>query len=178
MKLAFDETLNYYRGKVRAEARSLNCTAQLTASLEELRDTAQVKVTRKEQGPSLDFRLVPESYGPWRAIHEKEISDSGQEQMVIKIFGHHPAMKHVLGENFEGQESPLCRAIMAEILAAEAARIVVDELYRMRRTTEEFSSDRLYLEHYKRMTRFLPLCQRILVGINDLTAQSPSGPPQ
>ena len=52
-----------------------------------------------------------------------------------------------------------------------AARHVVNELYKMRRTTEEFYSERLYREHYKLVRRFLPRFQRVLVKNAELNAR-------
>lgn len=162
--LKYDESLDYYKAKVRIEPRSPHASSELTARLDNLLDTAQVKVTRKEEGPALDIRLVPRSFGSYRATIEKEYDDKGNELRVIKIAGKHPAIRHVLGDGFEGQDTPACRLIMAEIVADVAARHVVGELYRMRRSTEEFDADRIYIEHYKRMKRFLPRFQRVLVG--------------
>ena len=44
------------------------------------------------------------------------------------------------------------------------ARFVVSKLYSLRRTIEPFDSDRIYREHYKRVSRFLPRFLRLLVG--------------
>jgi len=52
-----------------------------------------------------------------------------------------------------------------------AARHVVNVLYKMRRTTEEFDSERLYREHYKLVRRFLPRFQRVLVNKAELNAR-------
>lgn len=168
--LTYDESLDYYTAKVRVEARTLHATAELTARLDGLVDTAQVKVTRKEESPGIDIRLVDKSFGIWRALLERETTEQGREISIIKIAGRHPALRRVLGDEFEGQHTPTCRLVLAEIVADVASRHVVQELYRMRRTIEEFDSDRLYREHYKRVKRFLPRFQRILVRASDLTA--------
>src|SRR5262249_46314076 len=104
-----------------------------------------------------------EEYGIYRAVLEDEEVD-GRTVKMIKIAGRHPALARALGENFEHQDTPLVRAIIADIVADLTARIVVQELFRSRRTTEEFDVARFYREHYKRVTRFLPRFQKLLVG--------------
>ena len=91
-------------------------------------------------------------------------SRDGHPISIIKVWGRHPAIRPYLGEAFEGQNSPVVRAMISEIVADVSARIVVSELYRLRRTTEDFNADRFYREHYKRMTRFLPRFQKLLIG--------------
>ncbi len=54
--------------------------------------------------------------------------------------------------------------MISEVVADISARIVVNSLYRVRRSSEEFDSDRFYREHYKRVMRFLPRFQKILIG--------------
>jgi hypothetical protein len=53
---------------------------------------------------------------------------------------------------------------VAEVVADAAARHVVLKLYRQRRSTEVFDADRYYREHSKRVMKFLPRFQRVLVG--------------
>lgn len=166
--LTYDESLDYYTAKVRVQARTLHAAAELTAKLDGLVDTAQVKVTRKEESPGMNIKLEDESFGIWRALLDRETTEQGREISVIKIAGRHPALRRVLGDEWERQHAPTCRLLLAEIVADVASRHIVQELYRMRRTTEEFDSDRLYREHYKRMKRFLPRFQKVLVPSSDL----------
>jgi len=164
VRLEYDDSVEFYRAKVRVEARTLDATSVITADLGGLTATAQVKVTRKEEGTAIRIRIEPKSFGIWRAIMETEEDGAGAKTTVIKIAGRHPAIRPVLGESFQGQDTPLCRALIAEIVADIASRHVVTKLYRLRSGTEEFDADRIYREHYKRVQRFLPRFQRLLVG--------------
>jgi len=170
--LQYDDSVDFYRAKVRVEARALDATSVIAAELDSLKATAQVKVTRKEEGAAIKIRLVPESFGLWRAILDTEEDPTGVEITVIKIAGRHPAIRRLLGDSFEGQDSLLCRALIAEIVADVAARHVVTKLYLLRRGTEEFDADRIYREHYKRVQRFLPRFQWLLVGKLDQVTES------
>lgn len=127
-------------------------------------------VTLKEEGPGFTIRMDDNPWGFWRAVVESEPTEDGSEVRVIKIAASHPGIKPLLGEHREGLDTPLCRSVLAEIIADVTARQVVAELYRLRRNMEVFDADRLYREHYKRVSRFLPRLQRLLVG--DLEAAS------
>jgi hypothetical protein len=164
VELTYDDAVEFYRGSIQVEARNLNATALIVARGGEVSAETHVAVVRREEGTSLAIRLVREDWGFWRAVIENEPLEAGGEIQVIKIAGRHPAIKRYLGENFEGQDTPICRTIIAEVVADVAARLIVGELYRLRRGTELFDADRFYREHYKRMTRFLPRFQRLLVG--------------
>jgi hypothetical protein len=162
-RLEYDDAVDFYRGLVTVEGRILHAKGLLTAELEDLSATAHVNVTRKEEAPSFQIRLLPDEVGSFRAtVHPEE--KEGLKVSIIKIWGRHPGIRPYLGESFEGQNSPVVRAMIAEIVADVSARIVVSELYRVRRTTEDFPAERFYREHYKRVMRFLPKVQRLLVG--------------
>ena len=164
LNLSYDESLDFYKGKVKVEARELNASCMITAQIDDIFATTQVKVTRKESGPGLKIRLVDESFGSWRAINEKEELPTGEELLVIKIAGRHPSIRPFLSETSVGQNHPVVRSIISEAVADVASRIVVQELYQIRRTTEDFDADRIYTEHNKRIKRFLPRFHRILIG--------------
>jgi hypothetical protein len=164
VQLSPDGEHGFYRGSVRIEARTLNATSVVTARLDDVAATALVAVTRREEGLNYRVRLVDEDYGINRAIIETEPAGDGREIRVIKIAGRHPALRPYLQEGFVGQNTPICRGLFSEIVADATARVVVSELYRLRRGTEVFDVDRFYREHYKRLSKFLPRFQRILVG--------------
>jgi hypothetical protein len=83
---------------------------------------------------------------------------------VVKVAARHPALLPYLGNGFEGQNTPIVRALVSEAVADAGARLVVSKLYRQRRNIEAFDVDRYYREHYKRMLKFLPRFQKVLVG--------------
>jgi hypothetical protein len=164
IELEYDDSVEFYRASIQVEGRVLNAKGLITARLEGAIATTHVAVTRKEESPGFRVRLVDEEMGIWRAIVDSEPLETGGEVQIIKIAGRHPAIKPYLGESSEGQNTPACRTLIAEAAADGAARYVVNKLYYLRRTTETFDSDRVYREHYKRVTRFLPKFLRLLVG--------------
>jgi hypothetical protein len=164
VQLKYDEGLDFYSVPVEVEARTLEASGVIRAVLADLVATTQVKVTRKEKGPGIKIELVPEHFGAWRAIYDDDKLESGEEITVLKIAGQHPAIRPYLGDKFEGVDSPICRELIAEAVADVSARMVVEELYQLRRSAEDFDATRIYVEHNKRIQRFLPRVQRILVG--------------
>jgi hypothetical protein len=163
-QLELDDTVEFYRAHAQVEGRTLNSRAVITATLGDLQAVTHVTVTRKEEGIVFKVKLAPEDWGAFRGIIEPERDETGDEVKVVKIAARHPAIAPYLGESFEGQNAPVTRALMAEIVADVTARYVVSELYRLRRSIEVFDADRLYREHYRRITKFLPRFQKILIG--------------
>jgi hypothetical protein len=160
-----DETGEFFAAHVKVEARTLNANAVVTARCGETSATTHVVVTRKEEGGGFKLVLTDEDWGTYRAVIEQETDEREQSVRVIKVAGRHPALRGYLGPGFELQNTPQARSIVAEVVADVTARLVVSELYRLRRGHEVFDADRLYREHYKRVTRFLPRLQRVLVPV-------------
>lgn len=164
VELTYDDESDFYRAQVVIEARTLAARAVIRAASDGGTAETSVLVVRKEEGLQVSIRIAPEEMGFWRAIREDEPLDAGGVRVVIKVLGRHPALRRYLGDDFEGQDTPVCRGMIAEVVADFAARWVVSELFRLRRGTEAFDADRFYREHYKRLARFLPRFQRVLVG--------------
>jgi hypothetical protein len=159
VRLKYDDKLDFYRAVVIVEGRVLDAAGQVLARKDSLVTVTQVKVTRKEEGPDFRIELSQEEMGTFRAI-----IDTTQDMQVVKVAARHPALLPYLGTSFDGQNTPIVRALVSEAVADVAARLVVSKLYRQRRTTEAFDVDRYYREHYKRMLKFLPRFQKVLVG--------------
>jgi hypothetical protein len=163
--LDYSDTADYFMGFVEVEARNLGARAQVAAALEDgtVAETTVV-VSRKEEAPGLVFRFDEEPSGYWRGLVDDEERDDGAKVTVIKIMVNHPSVRPYLGGNYEHQDAPVCRQVFAEVIADTAARMVVQKLYRMRGSIEEFDAGRFYREHYVRFSKFLPRLQRVLVG--------------
>ena len=159
VKLKYDDILDFYRATVIVEGRVLDAAGQVLARKDTLVAATQVKVTRKEEGPDFRIELSQEEMGPFRATIERT-----QDVQVVKVAARHPALLPYLGNGFEGQDTPIVRALVSEAVADAGARLVVSKLYYQRRNTEAFDVDRYYREHYKRVLKFLPRFQKVLVG--------------
>jgi hypothetical protein len=158
------ESGKYYLARARIEARILNANSIITAQCRETLATTRVVVTRKEESGGFKIQIWDDEWGNFRAIIEPDVDEHGQKWQVIKIAGRHPAIRPYMGKNYELQNTLQAQAILAEVVADVSSRFVVSELFRRRQTTEVFDADRIYREHYKRVTRFLPRLQRALIG--------------
>ena len=157
--MEFDDKVEFYVSTVEVEARTLGSKALLRADLGSTCTTCNAVVTRDEEVPNLHIRFVDEEAGSSRAVVVTE-----ENQRVMKIMGRHPAMQRYLGPapNFPHQEQPLTQAILAEILAGEATRMVMERKYPTGRA-EELDGAAMYAEHNRYMKKYLTRCHRTLV---------------
>ena len=163
IEFEFDEERDYWIASVRIEGRALGTTATVLVSLGEAVASTLVTVVRKEEGPTFRIKVVDEDMGHWRAVEAREADpDTGEDTRIIKVSGRHPALRGLVSQlTLRSRDA---RLVVAEAVSDAAVRIVVNQLYRLRRADEEFSSDRLYLEHSKRVLRLLPRAQSILLA--------------
>jgi hypothetical protein len=167
LDLEYDEVKGHFVGEVDVEARSLGAKAEIVAKCGDASATTNVLVSRKEEAPGLRVKFDDEPSGYWRGLIE-----TTDGVTTIRVMTSHPSVRPYLGRGLRHQDTPMCREMIAEIVADTAARKVVQDLYRMRGTVEDFDSSRFYREHYVRFTKFLPRLQRILVGSPEQAARA------
>jgi hypothetical protein len=157
--LEFDESVDFYAGTVEVEARTLASRAVLRAELGSASSTCNAVVTRDEEAPRLEIRVVDEEAGSFRAI-----VDQTNGTRLMKIMGRHPAIRRYLGPapEFPYQERPLTQSILAEIVAGEAARMVMERKYPTGRS-DDLDAPAMYAEHNRYMRKYLARCHRELV---------------
>jgi hypothetical protein len=164
-RLAFslDEELEQYVAEVPVEARTLSSHATLTAKLGDLCTSCNVTVT-KEEGPTIEVLIRDQEAGNYRAIVETNGS-----QTIIYVMGQHPVMKRYRGPapNFPGDDLPMTRAIIAEIVADSAVRMILEKKFPSS-LNEQVDAARFYAEHYTYMSKYLPRCHRALLSDTQL----------
>jgi len=169
--LTLDEDLEQYTGQVTVEARTLSSQATITATLGEIAASTAVLVTKEEEGPSLTIRIVDEEAGSYRALVEHEAN-----QTVIKVMGQHPVMKRYRGPapHFPGDDLPTTQLVVAEIVADQIARMILEKKFPSLASGEHLDATRFYVEHYKYLSKYLTRCHRSLVSDTqvDLTHQA------
>jgi hypothetical protein len=158
--LRLDEDYEFYVAEVTVEARKLGAKATLTVKLGPTSATCNVAVTRDEEGPSIVIRIDDDEAGKYRAVVEK----NGQ-QVVIRIKGGHPAVRRYRGSppDFKGQDLPLFKALVAEIVADQAARMIMERKFPVS-GTEQLDAARFYAEHYAYLSKYLTRCHKTLVA--------------
>lgn len=157
--MTFDDEVEFYVATVEVEARTFGAKAVLRAELEGASATCNAVVTRDEEAPNLHIRFADEEAGNSRAV---VVTENGQR--VMKVMGRHPAMRRYLGPapKFPYQDRPITQAILAEILAGEATRLVMEKKY-PRGKADDLDAAAMYAEHMRYMKKYLARCHRQLV---------------
>jgi hypothetical protein len=106
------------------------------------------------------IKIVDEEAGNYRAIVE---SDGGRK--LIKVMGRHPAVKRYRGTppDFPGDDLTATKSLVAEIVAGEAARMVMERKFPYSAGLDQLDAARLYVEHYRYLSKYLARCHRALV---------------
>ena len=159
-ELILRENLEYYVGEVTLEGRTIGATATLRADVGTQFAACGVNVRKEESGPGLLIRIVDEEAGSRRALIEQE-----GDRKVIKIMGRHPVMKRYRGlpPELPGNDLPTTKCVLAEIVAGEAARMVMEKKFPLQSGVHELDAARLYADHYKYLGKYLVQCHRSLV---------------
>ena len=158
VRLEFDEDELCFIGRVQVDARVLGARGTLTATLGTAHATCEVVVAQHDGGgPRLDIKIVDEAQGRYRAYVERV-----GEITTIKILGGHSAIRRYLGPGpeFPHQDLPAARLVIAEIVAGEAARLVMERKYR---TTGDLDGPAFYAEHLLYLEKYLPRCHKMML---------------
>ncbi len=163
-ELEFDEDLLCWVAEVEVDPRSLGAKASITARLGELTATCDVVVAQNQGGgPNIQIRIADEVMGKYRA----EVTREG-ETTVIKILGGHPAIRRYLGPGprFPFQDRLGTRVVIAEIVAGEATRMVMEKKYA---AAGELDGPAFYHEHMTYMEKYLSRCHKEMIADNEIT---------
>ena len=167
--LEFDEELEYYVTTIELEPRTLDASATIHATLGEIAATCKVIVAKDEEGPGLKINIVDKEADHRRALVERE-----GELTVINIMGRHPAIKRYVGPGpeFLGQERSVSKALIAEIIAGEATRMVMEQKFSSGANTGLLDAANMYYDHSKFFSRYLTRCHKLLQSDADLVSLS------
>ena len=163
VNLRLDEEAYCFLGRAEIDPRVLGARATLTASLGNSHATCEAIVAERESGgPRLEIQISDEEQGRYRAYVE-----SKEEVTIINIIGGHPAIKRYLGPGpeFPHQDSHYARLLIAEIVAGEAARLVVQ---RKNSVPGDLDGPAFYAEHLLYLTKYLPRCQKTMLGDSEV----------
>ncbi len=155
------EGTTYYEAEVTLEGRKLNSTTRVVAESGGREASAKLKVAAKdEDGVELTFKLVEYSLGRnWRASWDRS------EPNKLLITTTHESISRYLGdasEGYPGQHLAPFRVLLAELVADNVCRRIVEE--RVRALPHEFDGDRIYVFHNRLMKEFTPIAHKILLS--------------
>jgi len=155
---------NYAEGRVRIRGDVLKARAQVVAKVAGHTAEAVVRVVEREkQGPPVRITLVAEDYVTTRA----KWADDKQQPNLLMIGAKHRALAHHMGseaDDFPGQDTPLGRALIAEVVAESVCRrgLVRDALSNPGKfrwgglaDTPAILAESVLVEYLRRMSKFL-----------------------
>jgi hypothetical protein len=136
------------------EAREQTGTVAISALVgsTQAKSVARVSETGESEGVAFQFSIESRIAGSNRALVEGS---------YIRIMGQHPAVSKLLGASplFPLQDEPVGRAAIAEIIATEVTRKVIEAKFKNR----ELDAATLYYEHQQLLARYLQKCHAALL---------------
>ena len=115
---------------------------------------SRARIAREDDtsSPSFQIKFQDGDAGPHRALIEGNI---------IWIQGKHPAVRKVLGKGpeFKRQNDPIGRASIAEIVAFEITKKIVEAKFKNR---EDIDAGQIYYTHVYTFAKYLRKCQALV----------------
>ncbi|GMQ83193.1 MAG: hypothetical protein BMS9Abin05_2683 [Rhodothermia bacterium] len=173
------EGTNYALAECRLIGRRLKAKATVRAWVDENEARAEVRVVEKKQepgGPKVNIKLRDEDYGRFRAIW----ADHEGKPNELRVAGRHESLARYLGRStadgkFPGEDSPLYRVLLAEVVAEAVCRKSLQLEARERPwdfnwadiKVDDRISDDVLARLQQRMREFLPIAHRAMVRESD-----------
>ncbi len=172
---------NYAEAGVTVEGRTLRGRTRVVAECGGHRAATMVRVidTREEEGVPLKIDLRDQDFGKFRAMWG---TLEGKPNWLL-ISARHKSLSRYLGPqpDFEGQETPHFRVLLAEIVAEMICRRLLSEEARQRPRDFEFSStsheaiEEVFGYFAGRMREFLPKAHAAMLSDGEVRfAQTPT----
>ena len=144
--------------EVVVQGRKPNGRARVIAEVNGRRAQCELQVAlQDEEGVALQFRLVDYDLGAnYRAVWDR------REPNTLLITTKHESTGRYLGgqaEGYPGQNGGPFRVLLAELIADNVCRRIVEE--HARAQPHQFDSDKIYLLHNRLMKEFTPVAHRI-----------------
>lgn len=155
--LEFDEEAVAFVGTVEVDPRDLSARAKLVANLGDDTATCDALVAATGGGPTIAIKIAPKKAGKFRALVSRSADNT-----TIEIQGEHPALKRYLGAapDYPSQTSDSARAMLAEIIAGEAARMVLEKKYQ---SGGDLDGPGFYSEHLSYLEKYLTRCHKMML---------------
>ena len=157
--MTLDKVLNCTTGTVRVEGRVLGAQGTIRAEMNGEVAECRATVTTDEEGPGIRIEIRNGESTVYTALWEdREDPVSGNPFRVLVIQAQHPTIKRYLGDapNFEGQNQPWTKVVIADIIADNVCREIAQRVDVTREPTDRPDSVGFYFEHYKRLIKLQP----------------------
>jgi len=157
-----------YTADVFVSGKKLGGKAKIIAQLRGYLAEANVIVVQRDiEGPfSFVIKIVDKDFGPQRAVWT-------EHNTILEISARHKSLTRYLDpreKNFAGQEKPHFKVVLAEIVADQVVRRLM-ELREEKEGPEpdlDYPAHAVYATHQKYVGEFLPLAHEIQLPTADL----------
>lgn len=172
LELQRDSRLGCFTGVARVVGRQLGARGVIEARLGFSQCKTRVQVVQIDPARTLplDFRIEPETYGNQRAIWDPPTG------FTLKIAAQHPAVARYLGparENYPGQHTPLFKLLLAEIVAENVSRRLMELSEVKLNYDKAMDVQAFYREHFRLTGEFLPIAHRTMLKEQDIASAAP-----
>lgn len=164
--LRLNPAIGCFSADAHLSGRQLGARGKIIAQLRGLLTEARVSVVQRDiEGPfSFEIKIVPDDFGPQRAIWDEGGS-------ILKISARHKSVGRYLGraeDDFPGQDKPHFKTILAEIVADQVARRLIEIREEKQGTDEDLDAHKVYATHQKYVGEFSPIAHEIQLPAADL----------
>ncbi|MBI1955084.1 MAG: hypothetical protein HYS38_01680 [Acidobacteria bacterium] len=164
--LGWDRTLGCFTAEAEIAGNELGAKGKISAQWSKFDSEARVTVVQSElHGPfSFKIDIVDENFGPQRAIWDRPNG-------LLKISAKHKSVGRYLDpaeERFPGQEKPHFKTLLAEIVADQVARYIIETREEKQGKDEDLDAPAFYLMHQKYMGEFLPIAHEMQLPLTEL----------
>ncbi len=177
------EGTNYAVGELPIKGRRLKAKAVVRAVLDGQEAQTEVKVVDRREdrrGPRFEFELVPKDFGAYRAMW----GDHEGKPNLLLIAGLHESLRRYVGApnadgSFPGEDNPIYRALLAEIVAEAVCRKSLQLEAKERpwdfKFADQKDDDKIAIDVMsrlqQRLRKFLPTAHREMVKESDAKQQ-------
>jgi|GEM_PF-1298430 len=157
--LRLNTTLGCFCAEVPVSGKQLGAKGKIIAQLRGFIAEARVTVVQRdlEGAFSFEIKIVNEDFGPQRAIWD-------QGNSILKISARHRSIGRYLGraeEKFPGQERHHFKTILAEIVADQVARRLIEIREDKQGKDEDLDAHAVYQTHQKLVGAFVTIAHEI-----------------
>jgi hypothetical protein len=164
--LGWDRTLGCFTSEVEIVGNEVGARGKISAHWDKFDAEAKVIVVQHElTGPfSFEPKIVDEDFGPQRAVWDRP-------NRLLKISAKHKSVGRYLGpaeEDFPGQEKPHFKTLLAEIVADQVVRYIIETREEKQGRDEDLDAPAFYLMHQKYVGEFLPIAHETQLPLPEL----------
>lgn len=160
----FDDGTKIGIGRLKVFGKNVGGPTTLKTSLQQREIITKIFVIPpKELGHDIEIKVVDEDLGEQRAVWDGSL---------LKIGGRHKSIRRYLGPapDFSGQDSIHFRLLLAELIADNVARRVLElNSQKNIREYEEMDVSSFYQKHRRYMNEFLETAHKIQIPENEVT---------